>query len=55
MTDEIEHAHTWEQPQWLARGAEPFERGGRLWAVDDERNIVLSMSDIRRDEPPPAG
>ena len=55
-TDEIGHAHTWEQLQWLARGAERFERGGRLWARDDEHNVVLSMSDIRLDRPPaPAG
>ena len=52
-TDEIGHAHTWEQLQWLARGAEPFERGGRLWASDDEENSVLHMSDIRLDQPPP--
>ena len=53
-TDRIGHAHTWEQLQWLARGAEPFERGGRLWARDDEHNMVLSMSDIRLDRPPAA-
>ena len=51
-TDEIGHAHTWEQLQWLARGAEPFEQGGRLWAVDEQRNIPLNMSEIRQDEPP---
>ena len=51
-TAEIGHAHTWEQLQWLARGAGSFERGGRLWAADDERNTVLEMSDIRQDGPP---
>ena len=51
-TCEIGHAHTWEQLQWLARGAEPFKRGGRLWARDDGRNIVLHMSDIALDGPP---
>ena len=53
-TDEIGHTHTWQQLQWMARGAEPFERGGRLWARNDEHNTVLQMSDIRLDQPPPA-
>ena len=51
-TDEIGHAHTWEQLQWMARGAEPFERGGRLWARDEEHNAVLCMQDIRMDRNP---
>ena len=51
-TDQIGHAHTWEQLQWMARGAEPFERGGRLWALDEDHNAVLCMQDIRMDRNP---
>jgi hypothetical protein len=51
-TDEIGHAHTWEQLQWMARGAEPFERGGRLWALNNRTNTVLYMTDIRLDRDP---
>ena len=51
-TDQIGHAHTWEQLQWMARGAEPFERGGRLWALDENHNAVLCMQDIRMDRNP---
>ena len=51
-TDEIGHAHTWEELQWMARGAEPFKRGGRLWARDEQNNAVLYMADIQLDENP---
>ena len=37
----------------MARGAEPFERGGRLWAKDEENNRVLYMNEIRQQNPPP--
>lgn len=54
-TDEIGHADTWEQLQWMARGAEPFEHGGRLWALNNHTHTVLFMADIRLDADPHAG
>ncbi|MYG27574.1 MAG: hypothetical protein F4213_16410 [Boseongicola sp. SB0677_bin_26] len=51
-TDEIGRAETREQLQWMARGAEPFERGGRLWALNNTTRTVLFMADIRLDEDP---
>ena len=53
-TDEIGRAETWEQLQWMARGAEPFERGGRLWALNNTTRTVLFMADIRLDRDPHA-
>ena len=53
-TDEIGHADTWEQLQWMAVGAEPFERGGRLWALNNRTRTVLYMADIRLDQDPDA-
>lgn len=53
-TDEIGHADTWRQLQWMARGAAPFERGGRLWALNNKTRTVLFMADIRLDEDPDA-
>ena len=41
-----EDADTWEQLRWMARGAAPFERGGRLWARDNTVNAVLYMADL---------
>lgn len=51
-TDEIGHAETWEQLQWMVRGAEPFERGGRLWALNNRTHTVLFMADIRLERDP---
>ena len=51
-TDEIGHADTWEQLQWMARGAAPFERAGRLWALNNQTHTVLYMADIRLDADP---
>jgi len=51
-TDEIGHADTWEQLQWMARGAAPFERTGRLWALNNKTHTVLFMADIRLDQDP---
>ena len=51
-TDEIGHAGTWEQLQWMARGAAPFERGGRLWALNNRTRTVLFMADMKLDEDP---
>ena len=53
-TDEIGHAETWEQLQWMARGAEPFERAGRLWALNNQTHTVLFMADIKLDQDPHA-
>ena len=46
-TDEIGRADSLTELGWLARGAAPFERAGRLWALDEERNTVMSMADIK--------
>ncbi|MDE2906928.1 MAG: hypothetical protein OXQ28_12695 [Acidobacteriota bacterium] len=54
-TDEIGRAETWEQLQWMVRGAEPFERGGRLWALNNHTHTVLFMADMRLDADPHAG
>lgn len=51
-TDEVGHAQSWEQLQWMALGARPFERGGRLWALDRSTNEDLSMADIAAPAPP---
>ena len=51
-TDEIGRADTWEQLHWMARGAAPFERGGRLWALNNRTRTILYMADIRLDEDP---
>jgi len=53
-TDEIGRAETWEQLQWMARGAAPFERGGRLWALNNRTRTVLFMADIKLNEDPHA-
>ncbi|MCY4121365.1 MAG: hypothetical protein OXG72_10650 [Acidobacteria bacterium] len=53
-TDEIGHADTWEQLRWMARGAAPFERGGRLWAVNNKTRTVLYMADIKLEQDPDA-
>ncbi len=53
-TDEIGHAETWEQLQWMARGAAPFERAGRLWALNNRTRTVLHMADIKLDQDPHA-
>lgn len=53
-TDEIGHAETWEQLHWMARGAAPFERAGRLWALNNKTRTVLFMADIRLDRDPHA-
>ena len=53
-TDEIGHAETWEQLQWMACGAAPFERGGRLWALNKRTQTVLFMADIKLDHDPHA-
>ena len=53
-TDEIGHADTWEQLQWMARGAAPFEHAGRLWALNNKTHTVLFMADIRLDRDPHA-
>ena len=51
-TDEIGRADTWEQLQWMARGAAPFERGGRLWAMNNRTRTVLYTADINLDQDP---
>ena len=51
-TDEVGHADTWEQLQWMARGAAAFERGGRIWALNNRTSTVLFMADIRLDRDP---
>ena len=48
-TKVLGHAHTWEQLQWMARGAEHLERGCRLWGLDEETRTVLSLADMRRE------
>jgi len=53
-TDEIGRAETWEQLQWMARGAAPFEGGGRLWALDNRTRTVLFMADIKLEHDPHA-
>ena len=53
-TDEIGHADTWEQLQWMARGAAPLERGGRLWALNNRTMTVLFMADIKLNQDPHA-
>ena len=53
-TDEIGRAETWEQLQWIARGAAPFEGGGRLWALDNRTRTVLFMADIKLEHDPHA-
>ena len=53
-TDEIGRAETWEQLQWMARGAAPFERGGRLWALNNRTRTVLFMANIKLNKDPHA-
>ena len=36
----------------MARGAAPFERGGRLWALNNRTRTVLFMADMKLDEDP---
>ena len=38
----------------MARGAAPFERAGRLWALNNKTHTVLFMADIRLDRDPHA-
>lgn len=51
-TDTIGHADTWEQLQWMARGAAAFEHGGRIWALNNRTSSVLYMADIQLDGDP---
>ena len=52
LTDEVGACETWEQLHWMAKGAEPFERGGRLWARDESNGTVLCMADMRLEHEP---
>ena len=49
-TREIGQARTRQELQWMARGALPFEQGGRLWARDEEHHAVLEMTAIQQGE-----
>lgn len=52
LTDEVGYAETWRELHWMAKGAEPFERAGRLWARDEAAGTVLCMADMRLPERP---
>ena len=52
LTDEIGVADTWRELHWMAKAASFFEGGGRLWARDESRGIVLSMADMRQETDP---
>ncbi len=54
LTEEVGACETWEQLHWMAKGAVPFERGGRLFARDERRGIILSVADMRQANDPHA-
>ena len=52
LTDKIGFAPDWTALHWMAKGAGPLERGGRLWARDEARGFVLFMADMKLENPP---
>ena len=45
-TDRLGTALTLQELIWMARGAAPFERAGRLWAREEATRRVLNMGDL---------
>ena len=45
-TRELGRAATWTELCWMAKGARPFERGGRLWGRGDSTGSVFHLADM---------
>ena len=52
LTEEIGAADTWPELRAMARAAECFESGDRLWARDEARGHRLSIEQLREDTDP---